>query len=115
MTFYGELLRHPPRLRVLISENGFANTDFVMLDGKVHDPQRIDFLQRYLTQLKRAVSDGVPVFGYLYWSLMDNFEWNSGFDPRFGLIHIDYATKKRTLKDSAYFYKEIILENGNQL
>ncbi len=99
-------------LPILISENGMANTDFEMLDGKVHDPQRIDFIHRYLKELKRAVSENIPVIGYCYWSLMDNFEWMHGFDKRFGLIYIDYRTGKRIIKDSGYEYAEIIRTNG---
>ena len=102
-------------LPIIISENGMANTDFVMLDGKVHDPQRIDFIHRYLLQLKRAADEGIPVAGYLYWSIMDNFEWAEGYDPRFGLIYVDYRTQERILKDSAYDYAEIIRTNGESL
>lgn len=103
------------RLPVLISENGMANSDFVMLDGKIHDPQRIDYIHRHLLQLERAVDEGIPVIGYQYWSIMDNFEWSEGFDKRFGLIHVDYQTQKRTMKDSAYWYAETISSNGTLL
>ena len=102
-------------LPILITENGMANTDFVMLDGKVHDPQRIDYIHRYLKHLKKAVEEGIPVIGYLYWSVMDNFEWAEGYDKRFGLIYVDYQTKKRILKDSAYFYADVINSNGANL
>ena len=102
-------------LPVLITENGFANNDFVMLDGKVYDPQRIDFLHRYLRQVARALEDGIPVLGYSYWSLFDNFEWAAGYDVRFGLIHVDYATQQRTLKDSALWYRDVIATNGDNL
>lgn len=102
-------------LPVLITENGMANLDFVMSDGKVHDPQRIEFVKTYLQGLKKAVEEGFPVIGYLYWSILDNFEWDSGYDKRFGLIHVDYRTQKRTLKDSAYWYAQVIRENGEQI
>ena len=102
-------------LPVLFTENGFSNIDFVMRDGKVHDPQRIDYIATYLAGLKRAVEEGIPVEGYLYWSIMDNFEWLYGYDMRFGLIHIDYRTQKRTLKDSAYYYANVIRTNGEEL
>lgn len=102
-------------LPVLITENGMANVDFVMLDGKVHDPQRIDYVQRHLQWLKRAAEEGVPVIGYQYWSVMDNFEWSLGYSRRFGLIYIDYTTQERILKDSAYFYSEVIKTNGENL
>ncbi|MCI6465665.1 MAG: family 1 glycosylhydrolase [Faecalicatena sp.] len=102
-------------LPVMITENGFANVDFVMLDGKVHDPQRTDYIHRCLRGLKRIVEEGVPVLGYMYWSILDNFEWHEGYDKRFGLVHVDYQTQKRTIKDSAYFYAEIIRTNGENL
>jgi len=100
---------------VYITENGLANTDWVALDGRVHDPARIDFTTRYLRELGRAIADGVDVRGYFHWSIMDNFEWGEGFKQRFGMIHVDYLTQKRTLKDSAYWYKNVIATNGAAL
>lgn len=102
-------------LPVLIAENGISCRDWVALDGKVHDPQRIDFILRYLRQLARAVNEGIPVLGYYYWSLLDNFEWTEGYKERFGLIHVDYSTQTRTLKDSAHWYAEVIASNGDAL
>lgn len=102
-------------LPLLISENGMANGDFIMRDGKVHDPQRIDYIYRYLANLKKAVEEGIPVIGYQYWSIMDNFEWANGYDKRFGLVYIDYETQKRTIKDSGYAYAEIIAANGENI
>ena len=103
------------KLPIVVTENGMANCDWVQLDGRVRDPQRIDFLTRYLRQLKRATDDGVPVKGYFLWSVMDNMEWAQGYKQRFGLIYVDYATGKRTIKDSAYWYKELISTNGSIL
>lgn len=103
------------KLPVIITENGLASMDWVSLDGKVHDMQRIDFLHRYLRELRRAIADGVDVRGYFQWSIMDNFEWAEGYKERFGLIHVDYATQKRTLKDSAYWYRDVIQSNGASL
>lgn len=99
-------------LPIMITENGMANLDFEHLDRKIHDPQRVDFIHRYLGELKRAVSEGYEVIGYQHWSIIDNFEWAEGYDPRFGLIYVDYSTQKRILKDSAYEYKKIIESNG---
>ncbi len=99
-------------LPLVFSENGYCNTDFVHLDGAVHDPQRIDFMARYLGGIKRAIDDGVPVDGYFYWSIMDNFEWMEGYKDRFGLVHVDYQTQKRTPKDSFAWYREVIRTNG---
>lgn len=100
---------------VLITENGMAAMDWVSLDGHVHDMQRKDFLHRYLLQLKRAAEEGVPVLGYTHWSVMDNLEWNKGYDKRFGLIFIDYKTQQRIIKDSARWYSSVIAANGENL
>lgn len=103
------------RLPIYITENGFSNCDWVSLDGKVHDPQRMDFTQRYLRELHRAICDGVDVRGYFHWSIMDNFEWAEGYKERFGLVYVDYATQRRIPKDSAYWYRKIIRTNGAAL
>lgn len=103
------------QIPLLTSENGFANLDWVMNDGKVHDPQRVDYLQINLKQLKKAIADGVNVRGYFYWTLMDNFEWAEGYNERFGLIHVDFLTQKRTFKDSAHYYKQLVVNNGATL
>jgi beta-glucosidase len=103
------------KLPVVITENGLSSIDWVGLDGTVADGQRIDFLHRYLLELRRAATDGVEVNGYFQWSAMDNLEWNEGYRERFGLIHIDYQTHKRTLKNSAYWYRDVIASNGASL
>ena len=92
-----------------------AIIDFKMDDGRVHDPQRIQFMKWYLRGLKRAADEGYPVKGYMAWSIMDNLEWAHGFDKRFGLIYVDFRTQERTLKDSAYWYAEVIQTNGESL
>lgn len=102
-------------LPVMVTENGMANPDTVGEDGKVHDEIRVDFLDDFLKNLKRAVDEGIPVLGYQHWSIMDNFEWTESYGPRFGLVHIDYKTQKRTIKDSGYHYAEIIRSNGENL
>lgn len=102
-------------LPLYITENGQACNDRIFLDGEVHDPDRIDYLHRYLRELMRACSDGVPVRGYFYWSFSDNFEWSSGYDERFGLVYIDYPTLRRIPKDSAHWYSRMIAENGENL
>ena len=103
------------RLPIIISENGVAIIDFKMDDGRVHDPQRIQFMKWYLRGLKRAADEGYPVKGYMAWSILDNLEWAHGFDRRFGLIYVDFRTQERTLKDSAYWYAELIRTNGESL
>lgn len=100
---------------ILMTENGMAVSDSISLDGKCHDPQRIDFMHRYLKEYKRAADEGIPLMGYLYWSAMDNFEWGHGYDMRFGLIYVDYRNQKRTIKDSGYWLKEVIESNGENL
>jgi len=102
-------------LPVMVTENGMANPDEVGADGCVHDEIRRTFLHDFLQGVSRAVDEGIPVLGYQHWSIMDNFEWCSGYGPRFGLIHIDYETQKRTIKDSARYYAEIIRTNGEAL
>lgn len=99
---------------IYITENGLSCHDVISLDGKVHDPNRIDFLARYLHELKMAAGE-IDLRGYFQWSLMDNFEWAKGYSERFGLVYVDYPTQKRILKDSAYWYQEIIKENGRRL
>ena len=100
---------------IYITENGLSCHDTVSLDGKVHDPNRIDFVSRYLHELKRASEDGVDIRGYFHWSLMDNFEWHSGYADRFGMIYVDYQTQQRIIKDSGYWYRDVIRENGASL
>ena len=102
-------------LPVVITENGMSGHDWMGADGQVHDPYRIEFTQQYLQALKRAVAEGVDVRGYFHWSLLDNFEWAEGYKQRFGLVHVDYATQKRTPKDSAAWYAEVIRTNGCRL
>ena len=96
------------KLPIYITENGMADVDLVTEDGKVHDLNRIEFLQRYLTCLEQATDDGVDVGGYFVWTFMDNFEWSLGYTPHFGLVHVDFETQQRTPKDSAYWYKNWI-------
>lgn len=90
-----------------ITENGMANAD-VVADGRIDDAARIDYVRRHLEALARAKADGVDVRGYFYWSLMDNYEWDSGYAKRFGLVHVDYATQQRTPKQSALWYRDRI-------
>lgn len=89
------------RKPIYITENGMACHDTVSQDGKVHDPNRIDFLARYLKNLKRAAEE-IDIRGYFQWSLMDNFEWDKGYAERFGIIYVDFETQERIWKDSAY-------------
>jgi beta-glucosidase len=103
-------LWHPSA--IFITENGCATDDVVADDGKVYDTDRVMFLRSYLTELQRATAEGVPVRGYFQWSTMDNFEWNAGYGNRFGLIHVDFETQKRTPKLSAEWFREAARQNA---
>jgi beta-glucosidase len=92
---------------VYITENGMANFDEVA-DGRVDDRARIDFVARHLAALQAAMAHGVDVRGYFLWSLLDNFEWNSGYSKRFGIVYVDYANQRRTPKASALWYRDFI-------
>jgi beta-glucosidase len=102
-------------LPIYITESGLSTRDQVFLDGKVHDPQRIDYLHRVLLELSRAIAEGTPVLGYYAWSLLDNFEWADGYKQRFGLTYVDYATQRRIPKDSFHWYARVIATNGRSL
>ena len=90
-----------------ITENGTGGDDMVV-DGRVRDPRRQLYIERYLTELAHAIRDGADVRGYFVWTLIDNFEWNSGFSSRMGLIHVDHQTQKRVVKGSGYWYRDLI-------
>ncbi len=100
---------------IYITEDGQSCNDRVFLDGMVHDPERIDFLHRYLRELKKAIDEGTPVKGYMQWSFLDNFEWAEGYMERFGIIYVDYRTQQRIPKDSARWYAQVIATNGENL
>jgi beta-glucosidase len=93
---------------IYVTENGSCYEDTVDADGNVKDTERRDYLVRHLGALRQAIGDGVPVQGYFAWSLVDNFEWAEGYQKRFGLVHIDYTTQQRRLKDSAKWYRAFL-------
>jgi beta-glucosidase len=95
---------------VYITENGMANAD-VLVGDQVNDQPRIEYLRTHLDALRAAMDAGVDVRGYFYWSLLDNYEWNSGYAKRFGLVHVDYETQKRTPKASAHWYRDFIAQS----
>ena len=96
-----------PDLPLMITENGAAFDDEVV-DGRVVDDERIDYLRRQFTAAHRAMQHGVDLRGYLVWSLLDNFEWGYGFSKRFGIVHVDYDTQRRTIKDSGRWLARLI-------
>lgn len=87
-----------------VTENGGAFQDHPV-HGRVPDPERIDYITRHIAAVADAMGQGVPMAGYMVWSLLDNFEWASGYAKRFGIVHVDYDTQRRTLKDSALWYR----------
>jgi beta-glucosidase len=96
-----------PTTPLVITENGAAFDDEVV-GGAVHDAERVDYLRRHFTAAHRAIARGVDLRGYLVWSLLDNFEWGYGFSKRFGIVHVDYDTQQRTVKDSGAWVAELI-------
>jgi len=107
---YGVLTRlaaEAPGLPLYVVENGAAYPDEVSGDGRVRDPDRIRYLEAHLRAVHQAVRAGAPVRGYFVWSLLDNFEWAWGYSQRFGLVHVDYATQRRTVKDSGRWYAAV--------
>jgi beta-glucosidase len=96
-----------PTKKIYVTENGVAYNDPVTPEGRCHDKKRVTYLREYIKQALKARVDGVPLHGYFAWSTMDNFEWAYGYNMRFGVIHIDFETQKRTIKDSAYLLQEI--------
>jgi beta-glucosidase len=99
-----------------VTENGAAFFDPPALEGdRLADPLRVDYLRKHLKAVHAAFADGVDVRGYFVWSLLDNFEWAHGYSKRFGIVHVDFETQKRTPKDSALFYANVIASKGHVL
>jgi beta-glucosidase len=95
-------------LPIYVLENGTANADEIGQDGKVADQSRIDFLDAYTTAMFEAIKAGADVRGYFVWSLLDNFEWGSGYSQRFGITYVDYPTQRRIPKASFHWYAQLI-------
>ncbi|MCX5771618.1 MAG: GH1 family beta-glucosidase [Candidatus Hydrogenedentes bacterium] len=101
---------HPAQ--IYITENGIPVPDGIDWDGRLRDYRRIRYLRDNLVQLHRAINKGVPVLGYFHWTLLDNFEWSHGYEPRFGLVYVDYKTQKRTIKESGRWISQVIQQNA---
>ena len=97
---------------IYITENGCAFHDVVSENGSVHDERRVAYLRSHLDAIQRAIKNGVDLRGYFAWSLMDNFEWAHGYSKRFGLVRVDFDSQKRTVKDSGYYYRDVISANA---
>jgi beta-glucosidase len=102
-------------LPLVMTENGAAFDDVLGEDGVVHDPDRTEFLVSHLRAAARAVAAGVPLQGYFAWSLMDNFEWAEGYAKRFGIVHVDFETQVRTVKDSGRWYAAFLTGDRNAI
>jgi beta-glucosidase len=96
---------------IYITENGCGYNDDTVVRGECRDLHRVEFLRNYLRELHRAIADGAPVRGYFLWSFMDNFEWADGYERRFGIVHNDFKTQRRTPKLSAKWYADVIKAN----
>ncbi len=107
----GRISREYPDLDLMITENGADFVDMVTGDG-IHDVDRISFIEEHLRALRAAIADGARVRGYLVWTLLDNLEWADGYQRKFGLVHVDFATQRRRPKDSALWYRDVIRRNG---
>ena len=105
--FCHEVYGHPA---IYITENGCGYDDEPVVNGEVVDLHRRDYLRSYLREAHRAIADGVPLKGYFLWSFIDNYEWEDGYQRRFGIVHCDYATQRRTPKLSARYYADVIRE-----
>jgi beta-glucosidase len=98
---------YAPR-EIVVTENGAAYPDTVDADGRVRDARRVDYLARHVAAAGDALRAGVPLTGYYVWSLLDNYEWSFGYTRRFGLVHVDYGSQRRTPKDSAAWYQRLV-------
>ena len=97
---------------IYLTENGAAYPDLIDKNGEINDTDRIDYFKKYLSGVKKSIDDGAKVKSYFAWTFMDNFEWALGFEKRFGLVHVDFKTLKRTPKKSYYFFKKLVEENS---
>jgi beta-glucosidase len=101
---------HPSK--IYVTENGASYADGPNGNGHVHDGRRITYLHEHFSAAHRAIAAGVPLAGYFVWSLLDNFEWAYGYTERFGIVWVDYQTRRRILKDSARWYRQVIAANA---
>ncbi|MCI5919937.1 MAG: GH1 family beta-glucosidase [Roseburia sp.] len=105
--------RYP--LPLYITENGMACHDTVGSDGRVHDTDRINFLDSYIGAMQKAYEEGANIKGYFLWTFLDNFEWTEGYKDRFGIVYVDFQTQRRIVKDSALWYQKVMETNGESL
>jgi beta-glucosidase len=101
-----------PKIPLMVTENGAAFEDVVAADGRVHDLDRINYLDEHLRAVHAAIERGVDLRGYFVWSFLDNFEWAEGYAKRFGLVYVDYESQERILKDSGYWFRDVVTRGG---
>jgi beta-glucosidase len=106
------LHRSYPPVPLAVTENGAAFNDYADPEGRVHDDERVRFLDGHFRAAHQAIAQGVDLRGYFVWSLLDNFEWDQGYSKRFGIVYVDYPTQRRLLKDSAHWYRDVIQRGG---
>ena len=97
---------------IYLTENGAAYPDKIDENGEINDDDRIDYFKKYLNAVHKAINDGAKVKSYFAWTFMDNFEWALGFEKRFGIVHVDFKTLKRTPKKSYFFFKDLVENNS---
>ncbi|MHB8510090.1 MAG: GH1 family beta-glucosidase [Candidatus Dormibacteria bacterium] len=102
---------HCPGIPLYVTENGCSYEDRVEVDGSINDEGRLDYVRRHLVAAHRAISDGVDLRGYFLWSFIDNFEWAMGYEQKFGIVHCNFETQQRTIKNSGRWYGEVALTN----
>lgn len=107
-----ELGRSYPRLPMYVTENGAAFDDVVSPGERVHDPDRLRYIDGHLRAAHSAIASGADLRGYFVWSLLDNFEWHSGYAKRFGIVYVDFGTQTRIVKDSGWWYRGVAERNG---
>jgi beta-glucosidase len=103
---------YPGVKRIIVTESGCAEKD-KLVQGRIDDQLRISYFQQYLSAIYRAKSEGVPIDGYLVWTLTDNFEWAYGYTARFGLVRVDFPTQLRTIKESGYWFRSFLNNMSN--
>ena len=103
---------YAPDLPIYVTESGAPYNDYIDPEGRVNDPERIGYLAEHFAAAHAAIESGVDLRGYFVWSLLDNFEWDSGYAMRFGIVFVDYSTQRRIPKSSAHWYREVIRANG---
>jgi beta-glucosidase len=93
---------------IIVTENGASFEDIIVKDNSIQDRRRVEFFKNYLSNVLKAKKEGVDLRGYFVWTFMDNFEWAEGYKPRFGLVHVDFSTQERRIKDSGKWFKDFL-------